>query len=72
MGRRRPPKPPDSQAWRSKTEAVLYAPASFAAYKQAQGFVILGIMGYAGSWRRTGKSGAALEAHVARAEAALR
>ncbi|EDM79497.1 hypothetical protein PPSIR1_35262 [Plesiocystis pacifica SIR-1] len=69
--RRRAPKPPEPQAWRAKTEAAFHTPASFAAYKQAQGFALLGVMGYAGSWRRTGKTGAALKAHVAAARAAL-
>ena len=70
--RRRSPKPPDPQAWRAKTDAVLHTPASFAAYKQDQGFALLGVIGYAGSWRRTGKTGDALKAHVAAAQAALK
>lgn len=72
MSRRKAARAPDPEAWRAKTAAALHSPASFAAYKQAQGFALLGVMGYAGSWRRTGKTGEALAAHVGAARAALK
>ena len=59
-------------AWRAKTEAQIHTPASFAALKVERGLSLLGLMGYAGRWQRSGLSGAALEAFVADAGAALR
>jgi hypothetical protein len=62
---------PNAEAWAAKTSAQQHSPESFAAYKDAQQLFVLGVMGYAGAWRRSGLKGARLETFIADARAAL-
>lgn len=48
-------------AWAEKTDARLFTPEDFLAYKEEQGLFVLGVMGYAGSWRHAGYKGEALK-----------
>ena len=53
---------PRYDAWREKVpNAEIMTPEAFRERKEAQRFFVLGVMGYAGSWRRSGKRGQALE-----------
>jgi len=62
----------DLTAWAQKTRAELFSPEGFAERKAEQGFHLLGVMGFAGSWRRSGRKGAALEDYKDAMREALR
>lgn len=58
--------------WAAKTDATLYTPGDFARHKAVEGLFLLGVMGYAGSWKRSGLSGSTLAAFIDDARRALR
>lgn len=62
----------DMEAWSAKTDAQLWDEQGFVAYKEAQGLFVLGVMGFAGSWKRSGKQGDVLERWVGAMREALR
>lgn len=57
--------------WAAKTGATLYTPGDFGRLKVDEGLVLLGVMGYAGGWKRSGLSGAALASLIGDARRAL-
>jgi hypothetical protein len=58
--------------WRHRTEAELHTETGFAQSKARHGWRVLGVMGFAGRWERSGLAGDDLAWFVAEARQALR
>lgn len=58
--------------WSEKTTARLFTPDAFASYKTTQRFFLLGVMGFAGPWRRSGLEGEQLTSMISGVRQALR
>ncbi|MEO1269438.1 MAG: hypothetical protein AAFX99_15220 [Myxococcota bacterium] len=63
---------PNWEAWSEKTDAQLLTEKAFIARKHHEGWHVLGVMGFAGSWKRSGLAGEQLTAYVEGMASALR
>ncbi len=61
----------NNETWSDKTDATLLTEADFLAQKQQESWHVIGVMGFAGSWRHTGLSGEELANHKHNMKAAL-
>lgn len=61
----------NGEQWSDKTDATLLTEADFLAQKQQESWHVIGVMGFAGSWRHTGLSGEELANHKHNMKAAL-
>ena len=64
-------KRPTLERWREKTDARIFDEAGFHQFKAERSIFVLGVMGFAGAWSRTGLKDEALTAYIKAAKAAL-